>query len=79
MDDFILDMAGRYIRGEMTNEEMQEFESGMQRNEELCCLVRLYKEIDIKVDEDRPSDDGKTGLNKTLKRLNTIYFRRDRR
>jgi predicted Zn-dependent protease len=75
MNAFDYDMISRYVDGEMTAEELKDFEQQLQQNSELKKEVELYKEVnDVLKQKLHPAAD-EMALRETLEEMRNEYFK----
>jgi hypothetical protein len=74
MSAYDYDMISRYVDGEMSSEELQNFEEQLQQDEELKKEVELYKEVnDVLKEKLHPSNE-ELNLRNSLDDLREKYF-----
>src|SRR4051812_2903381 len=75
MNEDLFERIDKYLNGEMSREEQLLFEAEMAANGELASLVNVYRVIDRDMSENQKYDDRELALKKTLKEMNSRYFK----
>lgn len=67
----------QYLDGELSPEERLNFESAMEKDEELAQMVKLYSTIEKEMTQQEIYSSNETALKNTLSALNAKYFLSD--
>lgn len=74
MNETNFEMIARYLDGELSPAEKMEFESEMERNEDLAQTVKLYGTIEKDMQQHELYSSNEMALKSTLAALNAKYF-----
>jgi TolA-binding protein len=77
MNEAKFDKIAQYLNGELSHEEQLDFESAMEKDEELAQLVKLYSTIEKEMTQQEIYSVNEAALKNTLSALNAKYFLTD--